>query len=280
MTNPATRRINRGNNHTYLLDGEKCDGVTWLLGEGVPKGALAPWAAKTVAEYVADRLQFQTDDENADVCDATRLLIDLEQRAQKNRKRFRRDSRVDVVEQLKGVMWDDRDQAANKGTAVHTLAEHISRGETVDVPPYLVGHVDSYIKFLDEFNPDFVLLEATVISRRWRYMGTLDIIADFNGERWLLDIKTSRSGIFGNMALQLALYRNAETYLDDQGEEQPMPTVDHCGFLWVRADGYDLKPATVDEKVYRTALYAAEMARFLQRDDIILDSLTPERTAS
>ena len=33
------RRVDRGRNHEYFLDGTKCDGVTTLLNGGVPKPA-------------------------------------------------------------------------------------------------------------------------------------------------------------------------------------------------------------------------------------------------
>ena len=40
--------------HRYLLDGKKVQGVTTILSQGIPKPALPPWAARTVAEWVAD----------------------------------------------------------------------------------------------------------------------------------------------------------------------------------------------------------------------------------
>ena len=41
-------------NHSYHLDKKACPGVTSLLGKGLPKPAIPYWAAKCVAEYVAD----------------------------------------------------------------------------------------------------------------------------------------------------------------------------------------------------------------------------------
>jgi hypothetical protein len=37
---PATRRVNRGRGHSYLLDGAPVPGVTTILGQGMPKPAL------------------------------------------------------------------------------------------------------------------------------------------------------------------------------------------------------------------------------------------------
>jgi hypothetical protein len=52
----SIQRINRGSNHWYKIDGKKADGVTTLLSQGLAKPWLGNWAAKTVAEHVADNL--------------------------------------------------------------------------------------------------------------------------------------------------------------------------------------------------------------------------------
>ncbi len=53
-----------------------------------------------------------------------------------------------AINWLKTVPDHIVDKAANRGTQVHLLAEHIVRGEEVDVPDELAGHVDAYRKFL------------------------------------------------------------------------------------------------------------------------------------
>src|SRR5690606_13872332 len=40
--------------HRYWIDGKPAPGVTTILGKGIPKPAIPYWAARTVAEYVAD----------------------------------------------------------------------------------------------------------------------------------------------------------------------------------------------------------------------------------
>lgn len=155
-----TRRINRGRGHTYLLDGQKADGVTWIISNGIPKPALTNWAARTVAETAVQQ---------RDMWDSL--------------------SEGAAIEWLKQSPYSDRDKAANRGTQVHNLAEKLALGEEVDVPEPLTGHVDAYLQFRDDWQPTDELLELTVINRRHRYMGTLDLICEMAGERWLLDIK-------------------------------------------------------------------------------------------
>ncbi len=162
----------------------------------------------------------------------------------------------------------DRDKAANRGTQVHTFAEQLAAGREVEVPEELTGHVDSYLEWRRDWEPTDEMIELVVLNRQWRYMGRLDLICTMAGERWLLDIKTNRSGPFAETALQLAAYRHAESYIDpaDPTREIPMPQVDRCGVVWVRGDGYDLFPYEAGPDEFRSFLYVAQVAAFMDRD--------------
>lgn len=265
MTGP-TRREDRGRNHRYLLDGEPVDGVTTVLSNGLPKPALINWAARTTAEFVADRLTLDGERVLAD-----RLLADLRKLAEET-ARDERDTwpagppgPLTIANTLKGVHWADRDRAGNRGTEVHKLAERLARGEEVEVPEELVGHVDAYLRFRDEWDPQDELLELVVGNRRHRYMGTLDLICTLPGLGYtLVDLKTNRSGPFGEVCLQLAAYRYAEFFIDPEtGTEAAMPEVDSCAVLWLRADGYDLIPFQAGPDEFRYFLYVQQVARFM-----------------
>lgn len=249
MSGGATRRVNAGRGHSYRLGGAKVPGVTTIIGDGVPKPALTAWAARETATFAYEQRE---------------TLLNLDQAA--------------AVDLLKGAPYRERDKAARRGTEVHRLAEQLVRDVEVDVPEELAGHVESYLQFLDDWAPEAVHVELVVGHRTHRWMGTLDLIADLNtGERWLLDIKTTRSGVFGETALQLAAYRHAQFFLDDAGVEQPMIPVDRCGVIWVRADGYDLVPVTADADVYRYFRAAQWIATFATETSrtVIGDALTP-----
>lgn len=257
-TAPATRRVNHGRGHSYLLDGAKVSSVTGVINGGYPKPALVAWAAGTVAEFVAERLEQKDGHVIADT-----VVTDLRDVARRNRRTLpEKFSRIKIADTLKGVHWDDRDQAANKGTAVHRFAQRLAQGEEVDVPPELVGHVDSYLEFRDEWEPTDELVELVVGSRKHRYMGTLDLLCTIPGlgDRCLIDLKTNRSGPFGETSLQLAPYRYADFYLDPAGVERPMPEIDWVGVVWLRADGYDLYPFDAGEREMRTFLYCQQVA--------------------
>ncbi len=232
-----TGRKNHGRGHSYLLDGAKVPGVTTIIGNGLPKPALMKWGIRTVANCAVDRW-----DELADMRPSERLKT------------------------LESSPYADRDAAAKRGTEVHGLAERLTRGEEIVVPEELAGHVEACVKFLDDWEPEPLVVERPVFNRKHKYGGTLDLIARLNdGLVWLLDNKTNRSGPFGDTAFQLAAYRYAEFYLDDNGEERPMPQIDRVGVVWLRADGYDLVPFEAGPQQHREFLYIAQVAQAAER---------------
>jgi len=244
MPTSGIRRINAGKNHYYKLDGERADGVTTLIGKGTPKPALPYWAAKVVAEKVADA--------HEDYLWA-----------------LRQEGRDAMVNQLKRAPWEQRDAAAVRGTEVHGFAEKLVSGEPVDVPDPLAGLVEQCAHFLDDWGVEPVLMERVVASRQWMYAGTFDLIADVrDGRRVLFDYKTAASGVWGETALQLAAYRNAETYLGtDDVTEVPVREIgiEQCMAVWVRHDEYQVLPVESGEEVFRTFLHVAHVARQMDR---------------
>jgi hypothetical protein len=244
------KRRNFGRNHAYYLDDVKLPGVTTILGDGLAKPALVNWAARTVAGYAVDNWD------------------DLSGRKLGERLKI-----------LEGAHYADRDAAGKRGTEVHRLGEKLIKGEKVTVPDELAGHVESYVKFLDDFDVDPVLIEAPVVSYKWKYAGTMDLGARLRGLGLLgLDIKTARSGVFPDNALQLAGYMFCDQYLDvAAGEMRDMPKWDGAAVVHVRADGYSLVPVTVDQDVYNYFLYVKAMWKWANERSktIVGEAVTP-----
>ncbi len=63
-------------------------------------------------------------------------------------------------------------------------------------------------------------------------------------------------GVYGETALQVAAYRYAEVYLDADGNEQPMVSVDRTFVLHIQPDTYDLVPLVADEAAFESYLKA------------------------
>lgn len=243
---PEFKRRNYGRGHSYYLGDRKLDGVTTLISNGLPKPALVKWAANSAADLACDEWD-----------DLAKLPVS------ERRKR------------IAGAPDAKRNAAAVKGTRIHALADKLARGEQVEVPEELAGHVESCVKFLNEWDADTVWTEAPVYHEKYLYAGTLDLIAHLKGERWLLDFKTSASGAYGDTAFQLAAYRFA-THLLDGDAVRPMPEVDRCGVIWLRSDGYDLYPYDAGESVWRQFLYIQQTAKAAAESrDYKGDALTP-----
>jgi hypothetical protein len=243
-----TRRINRGRGHSYEIDGQRVESVTWAKDNGLPSRGLINWAAETTAGYAVDHWE-----ELGELTPSKRLSI------------------------LNKARFETRDAAKVRGTQVHTFAMRLAAGEEVEVPEPLQGHVDAYLQFVEDWKPRELLVEQPVYNRTLSYAGTPDLIAELiDGAVWLLDWKTNAGGIYSDAAVQLAAYRFAEFSIGPDGDEIPLPAVDRVGAVWLRADGYDLHPVNADERTFRLWRYAREVARFAEagRDGYVAESLT------
>jgi hypothetical protein len=262
-------RKNTAKGHYYIDQetGERVPGVTTILDAGLPKKALINWAAGATAEFAVDHW-----DELSELAPSARL------------------------KKLNGGRYAVKDEAANRGTQVHKMGERLMAGETVVVPDQIKGYVNSYVRFLDEFQLRVRFIEALVYSESHRYVGTLDIFGDIllpdmpeydhlprDADGFvcncLIDAKTNRSGIFGETALQLAGYRFAEFMQPDQDDPETafeMPHVAWTGAVWIRPDGYSLIPVAAAEEQHRAFLYAQQVGIFDHgARDLIGDRIEP-----
>lgn len=230
-----TRR-NYGRGHGYTIDGAKVPGVTTILNV-LGKPALINWAAETTANYAVDNWA-----ELAEEPPSKRLA------------------------RLMRARYLDLDQAANRGHEVHRLAELHMGGEEIEIPDELEGHVRAYEAFLEDWQPEALAIELIIGNRGIGYCGTTDLVARLcDGQVWLLDWKTSRSGIFAETAMQLAAYVNADVYLDSDGVEHPMKElgIQGVGAIHLRADGYSFHP--VDEQSLAEAWQFFRHAAWMHR---------------
>lgn len=85
-----------------------------------------------------------------------------------------------------------------------------------------------FVDFCEKNEPVFIANEFNIISDAMRIGGTLDIVCDINGERWLIDVKTSNY-IHKTHELQLAVY--AKMF----NEKNPDMLIDRVGILWLKA---------------------------------------------
>lgn len=251
---PPIRRVKTAKGH-YYRDGadHRIPGVTTILGNGVPKPALINWSANSTAEYAVD-----------------------------NWDRLTESTPSERLNTLKGARYSVSDKAKKRGTEVHGFGERLVKGEAInDVPDELRGHVEAYVRFLDQFDVDPILVEATVVSYKYGYAGTLDLIADLTTgeqgaiERWLLDLKTNEKGIFGETALQLAAYRYAEKYIADDGTERDMIPVVRTGAILISSEAAQLIPTTSGVEQLKAFWYAGQVGAFVDSSRDLIGAAIP-----
>jgi hypothetical protein len=246
------RRVETARGHHYKdATGQRVPGVTTIIDNGPRKKAIENWNATATAEYAVDHWG-----ELSELAPAARL------------------------KQIQRARYETTDKAKNRGTEVHRAAEKLLAGQAAQVPEEIAGHVEAYARFLDEFKVEPVHVEFSCVSYRWGYAGTADLVATLEvPERGrltlLMDLKTSRSGVFGETALQLAAYRYADKWIVDGAEAEP-DEVEHCAAIHVRGDGYDLVPVEAGEQEYKDFLYAMRVGMFIDRSrDLIGPPIVP-----
>jgi len=248
-----------GRPYHFYVDGDnkRIPGVTTIINNGIPKPKLINWAGRATAEYAIDNW-----DELTNLTPAKRLKT------------------------LEGGRYEASNKAKDKGTQVHLYAEALVQGLKVEGPPdELRPYIDNYVKFIDQAALDPIQVEVVVVNYTRGYAGTLDLIAELTmpgGERetWLLDIKTGETGIYPETALQLAAYRNAEFYIDQNGNEAPMITVGGCAAIHVTADDAVMIPVAdsytigdANRSCFDTFRLAGMVADFMDTDAIIKPAL-------
>lgn len=231
------RRRQYGRNHGYLLDGQRIIGVTTILSLGIPKPALVNWAANQAADYAiahwSELAQLPTHERRVAISRAHEQT---------------------------------RNTAAVKGTAVHDMAARLVAGERVEgIPDEVAAKVNAYVAFLNRFQVEPVIVEASGCNLEHRYGGTLDLVWRsrlFPGRTFLTDIKTSK-GVYGDTALQLEGYARFDFYVDENGGEHPMSELGITDHLVLHVEDSGVTPYEMDrgDDVWRVFLSALGVAR-------------------
>lgn len=107
-----------------------------------------------------------------------------------------------------------RDKAADRGKLIHSLVEAYKASGTIikTVPPDVRGYVEAFYRWVKDARVVIEDQERTVISEKYGYAGTLDLLVRVNGgsESRIVDIKTNKAGsIYPEHHLQQSAYLQA-----------------------------------------------------------------------
>jgi hypothetical protein len=209
--------------------------VTTIIGGGLPKPALIPWAARFTAEYAIEHI----DELNAMLAEGDDIAA----------LKWLKDSRLRSTE-----------TKANLGSDVHAALEANTLGTAYEASPAAAPYIEGFHEWVEDFSPRFEMVESSVYNRQHRYAGTLDAIVEIEGKLLLVDFKTGKS-VYPEVALQLAAYRHAE-FVGIGDEEHPMPATVGGAVLHLTPSGYRWIEVECGEEVFNAFLYVRECFRF------------------
>jgi|SRR5579863_10031842 len=181
--------------------------------------------------------------------------------------------------------------AAELGTAFHEVAEHVAvYGTYPEYDDELRPLVESYDKWLQKAQPEFLAAEMPVYNLRSGTAGTLDSIVKIQGTRLIGDFKTKKKSRdrqnklqrpFAETGMQLAAYRHSEYavpvpprrweqfrrryYLFGDPERDnavPVPEVDGGIVILVTPEVTHAYVMRCDEEIHEAFLYLIEAARW------------------
>lgn len=188
--------------------------------------------------------------------------------------------------------WAGLNKASARGTDLHKAAEQLALGQPPKIEEHNRPFLDQFLRFLEDFKPQYEMSEAPIYHLRYGYAGTCDGIVIVDGKHLLFDIKTTQWGKddvddngrpksrppFDNHVLQICAYRHAELVgllaertethkgryysYDPTKHTEPMPSTDGAVCLVISPHDYELVPVRSNDEVFRAWLAVLEIARF------------------
>lgn len=169
--------------HQLEVDGEwkNLTGCTTILGV-VAKPALIQWAANMAVDYVKEKASW----------------IDPFLTEEEYNK---------VLEEARKAHCRRKEKAGDWGTQVHSEIESYIKneleGKSNEVYP---DSIENFVKWTKDNKVKFIATEKNVWSESLFLGGIIDFLCEINGEVWIGDIKTSKSGLYAENFWQCGGY--------------------------------------------------------------------------
>jgi hypothetical protein len=231
-TTAPVEGVHRTPRHLYYFNGEgPWPGVTTIT-KVLDAPALTSWKMTEVARSAVDNAERLIADREAGKTDAAiKYLTTLSTSAMDRGSRIHADIEGILSGNWSALTPDPRDIPALQGARAWLNDQAVNHGFRI------------------------IEVEAFLIHRTLGYGGTLDLIAEIDGEVWLLDWKTGKSvawpsgEVYRDLRLQLAAYANAE-FIARPGDpaQHPIPPITRHGIVHVTDGGTRLYDAKVTER--------------------------------
>ena len=184
--------------HSYKADDVIVPSATQVLGI-ISKPALVPWALKMGATWL-ERNMFYDDTSSSEgqgVFHTKGMGLDA------------------LIKAVKAAYKTKSGDALNIGNLTHEWLEKaikwkLGEGEAPDNPTNegVINAVDAFREWVKENDVKWISSEEKLYNRGYKYAGTVDAIAEINGDYCVIDWKTSRA-IYPEYYLQVAAYAKA-----------------------------------------------------------------------
>jgi len=117
---------------------------------------------------------------------------------------------LEIVEKAKKEYRRKKIEAADIGTLIHRWISEWIKGENPEMPDNekVVNGITAFLKFQQEHKLKWIESEKIVYSKKHKYAGILDAIAEEGSNLILVDFKSS-NGIYDEMRMQVAGYQIA-----------------------------------------------------------------------
>lgn len=136
--------------------------------------------------------------------------------------------------------------------------------------------LDGYDAFLQDFSPEFLEIEQTVVNHSVGYAGTTDCIVRIGGSVLSGDIKTSKK-VRGDYALQGVAVVNAEHLLDDDGSVRDVPEMTGAFIIHLpEAGGYRVVPLRTGPEEFEVFCALRRVWGFEADECALEESSTPK----
>lgn len=203
--------------------------VTTVISACTAKPWLVPWSAKLAATYAVEKF------------DLVSMLITESGAAA-------------AIDHVSREAMRKREAAADVGTIVHDYVEALVRDTALPALPEgtdpdgdLAKMLDAFLDWHVDFDPVYLMSEATVCNPRDGWAGTLDLIAYLPAfdQTFLIDAKSGQN-LDAWMPVQLGTYASATEVWLPFGQKARMPRVDRAAVLHLRPEGYKMIPVEID----------------------------------
>ncbi len=177
------------NRHLYYVNGERKTGVTTFIGIKDKSQALLSWATELAENHLLDLLHNNKSITEYDILRAISLHSEIKEDA------------ANIGKEIHG--WCEKYIKYKLRIKGYNTIPELSERKEVQIG------INAFLDWEKEHKVKFVSSERLVYSKKYDFIGTMDIEAKIDGKLCLIDLKSS-NGLYNTVQMQTAAYLKAD----------------------------------------------------------------------